>query len=74
MRPKARGLAQHAGPLSWLEESNPAGVILCMMDGPCCLHALMSTLKGGKSISVVYSERKSFFLTSAVASVPVNSF
>ncbi len=25
MRPKARGLAQHDGPLGWLEESDPAG-------------------------------------------------
>jgi hypothetical protein len=30
MRPKARGMAQHGGP----EESDPAGVILYVMDGP----------------------------------------
>jgi len=28
MRPTARGLAQHGGPPGWLEESDPAGVIL----------------------------------------------
>jgi hypothetical protein len=32
MRPKARGLAQHGGPPGWLEESDPAGVILYVMD------------------------------------------
>jgi hypothetical protein len=31
---KARGLAQHGGPPGWLEESDPAGVILYVMDGP----------------------------------------
>jgi hypothetical protein len=34
MRPKARGLTQHGGPPGWLEESDPAGVILYVMDGP----------------------------------------
>jgi hypothetical protein len=34
MRPKARGLGQHGGPPGWLEESDPAGVILDVMDGP----------------------------------------
>jgi hypothetical protein len=34
MRPKARGLAQYDSPPGWLEESDPAGVILYMMDGP----------------------------------------
>ncbi len=34
MRPKARGLAQHGGPPGWLKESDPAGVILYMVDGP----------------------------------------
>jgi hypothetical protein len=37
MRPKARGLAQHGGPLcfaAWLEERSPAGLILYVMDGP----------------------------------------
>ncbi len=33
MRPKSSGLAQHGGPPSWLEESDPAGVILYVMDG-----------------------------------------
>ncbi len=32
MRPKTRGLAQHGGPPGWLEESDPAGVILYVMD------------------------------------------
>ncbi len=34
MRPKARGLAQHGGPPGWLEESDPTGVFLYVMDGP----------------------------------------
>jgi hypothetical protein len=34
MRPKARGLAQHGGSLGWLEGSDPAGVILYVMDWP----------------------------------------
>ncbi len=34
MGPKARGLAQHGGPPGWLEDSNPAGAILCVMEGP----------------------------------------
>jgi hypothetical protein len=34
MRPNARGLAQHGGPPDWHEESDPAGVILYVMDGP----------------------------------------
>jgi hypothetical protein len=36
MGPKARGLVQHDGPPGWLE-SDPAGVVLYMMDGPYCL-------------------------------------
>ncbi len=32
--PLTRGLAQHGGLPGWLEESDPAGVILCVMDGP----------------------------------------
>ncbi len=34
MRPKARGLGQYGGPPGWLEESDPAGVILDVMDVP----------------------------------------
>ncbi len=34
MRPKARGLAQHGGPPGWVEESDLAGLILSVMDGP----------------------------------------
>jgi hypothetical protein len=30
----ARGLAQHGGPPGWLEESDPAGCHLYVMDGP----------------------------------------
>jgi len=33
MSPKARGLAQHGGLPGWLEESEPAGIILYLMDG-----------------------------------------
>ncbi len=32
--PKARGLAQHSGPPCWLEDSDPVGVILYVIDGP----------------------------------------
>ncbi len=31
--PKARGLVRHGGPPGWMEESDPAGVILYMMYG-----------------------------------------
>jgi hypothetical protein len=35
MRPKTRGLAQHGGLLGWLEESDPAGVMISfVMNGP----------------------------------------
>jgi hypothetical protein len=37
MSPKARGLVQHGTSPGWLEESDPAGVILFVMDGPCRL-------------------------------------
>ncbi len=43
VRPKARGLAQHGGPPGWLEESEPAGVILFVMDGPRRLPFLYRT-------------------------------
>jgi hypothetical protein len=33
MRKKARGMAQHGGPPGWLEESDPASVILYESDG-----------------------------------------
>ncbi len=42
MRPKARGLAQHGGLPVWLEESNPAGVILYAMDGRTACQELSS--------------------------------
>jgi hypothetical protein len=38
LRSKARGLAQHGSPPGWLKESDPAGVILYVMDGPYRLH------------------------------------
>jgi hypothetical protein len=41
MRPNARGLAKHGGPPDWLEESDPAGVILYVMDGPYRMHLLV---------------------------------
>jgi hypothetical protein len=34
MRPKASGLAHHGGPPSWLEESDPPGVILYRLSFP----------------------------------------
>jgi hypothetical protein len=37
MRPKARAGSQHGCPPGWLEESDPAGVILYMIDGPYSL-------------------------------------
>ncbi len=37
MRPKARGLAQRGGPPGWLEENDPAGVILYEMGHTDCL-------------------------------------
>jgi hypothetical protein len=43
MRPKARGLAQHDGPPSWLEESDPADVIFYLMDRPYRLPFLYRT-------------------------------
>jgi hypothetical protein len=33
MRPKASRVAQHGGPPGWLEETDPADVILYVMDG-----------------------------------------
>ena len=43
MRPKARWLAQHGGTPGWLEESDPAGVILYVMHGPHRLPFLYRT-------------------------------
>jgi hypothetical protein len=37
MMPKARGLVRHGGLPGWLEESDPAGVILYVLEG---LHRL----------------------------------
>jgi hypothetical protein len=34
MWPKARGLVQHSSSPGWLEDSDPAGVILYVMEGP----------------------------------------
>jgi hypothetical protein len=47
MRPKARGLAQHGGPPGRLEESDPAGVILYVMDGrtACLFHTGAAQLR-----------------------------
>jgi hypothetical protein len=42
MWPKARGLAQHGGPPGWLEENDPTGMILYVMDGPYSLPFLYS--------------------------------
>ncbi len=35
--PNARGRVQNGGPPGWLEESDPAGCDLYVMDGPCRL-------------------------------------
>ncbi len=40
---KARGLAQHGWLAGWLEESNPADVILYVMDRPCRSGSLASS-------------------------------
>ncbi len=46
MRPKARGLAQQGGPPGWLEESDPAGVILYAMDRSYHLPTVPVALRG----------------------------
>jgi hypothetical protein len=38
-------MAQHGGPSGWLEESDPAGVILYVMDGPYRLPFLYPTMQ-----------------------------
>jgi hypothetical protein len=43
MMPKARELAQHGGLPGWLEESDPAGVILYLKDRPYRLPLLSRT-------------------------------
>jgi hypothetical protein len=53
MRPKARGLVQHGGPPGWLEESDTAGVILYVMDGPytaCLYRAVPVALTGAAQL------------------------
>jgi hypothetical protein len=53
MGPKARGLAQHGGPPGWLEESDPAGVILYVMDGPytaCLFRTALLALTGAAQL------------------------
>jgi hypothetical protein len=40
MMSQARELAQHGGPPGWLEVSDPAGVVLYVMDGLYRLHFL----------------------------------
>ncbi len=51
IRPKARGLAQNGGLPGWLEDSDPAGVILYVMDGPYCLPFLNRTSCPDRSCS-----------------------
>ncbi len=43
MRPKARGLDQHGGSPGWFEESDPAGVVSYVMDGPYLMPFSYST-------------------------------
>ncbi len=43
MRPKARRLAQHGGPTGCLEESDQAGVLVYVIDGPYLLPFPYST-------------------------------
>jgi hypothetical protein len=49
MRPKARGLAQRGSLPDWLEDSDPAGVILYVMDGPYRLPFTYRTGGPGRS-------------------------
>ncbi len=44
MRPKARRLAQHGRPPGWLEESDPTGMILYAIVGPCRLPGVLYRL------------------------------
>jgi hypothetical protein len=52
MRPKARGLAQHGGPLGWLEESDPAGVTLHVISRPyaCLFRTVPVALTGAAQL------------------------
>ena len=53
MRPQARGLAQHGGPPGWLEESDPAVVILYVMDVPdtaCLFRTVLVALTGAAQL------------------------
>jgi hypothetical protein len=60
MRPKARGVTQHGGLPGWLEESDPAGAILYVMDGPYHLPFPCRTGCPDRSCQLMsYSIRKS---------------
>jgi hypothetical protein len=48
MRPKARGLTQHGGRPGWLEKSDPAGVILDVMD--CLSRTVPVALTGAAQV------------------------
>ncbi len=52
MRSKARGLTQHGGPPGWLGESDPARVILYVMDGPhrCLFRTVPVALTGAAQL------------------------
>jgi hypothetical protein len=54
--PKARGLAQHGGLPDWLEESDPAGVILYVLDcghTACLFSAIPVALTGMPSFELM---------------------
>ncbi len=46
--PKARGLTRHGGPPGWLEKSDPAGVILDVMD--CLSRTVPVALAGAAQV------------------------
>jgi hypothetical protein len=53
MRPKARWLDQHGGLPGWLEESDPAGMILYAMYGlytACLFHTIPVALTGAAQV------------------------
>ncbi len=50
MRPKARWLAQLSGPPGWLEENDPAGMILSTGRTACLFHTVLVALTGAAKL------------------------
>ncbi len=72
MRPKARGLAHHGGPSGWLEESDPARVILYLMNGPYRPHFPYLTARLSVPYRLPWQELLSCDLMEFTAAVIVN--